>query len=296
MVDVCDGLDDVRRRCLSLLGDRYVRSAKVARDPASYDALTALAQEFRQRYPLVDGRGNFGSVDGDPPADAEYTEVRLAPLAHELPRFPNLLVNGSSAIPPHNLREVVAAVIAFLEEPAIDVPGLMEHLPGPDFPSGGVLADRASLRGIYETGSGSLRVRARALVEEDTIVITELPFGVEKGGEEGVIFEIMRLHLDGKLPALSDMKDHSDRRGQRLLISVTAADPRAALEEFYKHSSLETTFAVDMVALVDGVPERLSLPALIGLFVGGRDPSSIRSDLQDIASRFGDDRRTSLGA
>jgi DNA gyrase subunit A len=160
--DVRDGLGRAGRRLLLLLGDRYVRSDKVVSDAAEYETLAGLAQDFRQRYPLVRGNGNFGSPDGDPPADARYTEARLAPIARELPRFPNLLVNGSDTIPPHNLREAAAPVIACAEDPEIDVPELMAHMPGPDFPTGGVIVDPACMLGIYRTGIGSLSLRPLA--------------------------------------------------------------------------------------------------------------------------------------
>ena len=144
--DIRDGLDAVGRECLSQLSDRYVRSSQVAVEEATYGALVRLTQDFRLRYPLVDGEGNFGSVDGDPPADAQYTRVRRTPLGRELPRFPNLLVNGSDTIPPHNLGEVAAAVTAVLDDPAVDVAGLMEHLPGPDFPTGGLIVGGSAIR------------------------------------------------------------------------------------------------------------------------------------------------------
>jgi DNA gyrase subunit A len=293
--DVRDGLDAVERRVLSRLGDRYVKCADVVGDAAGYEALVRLAQDFRCRHPLIDGRGNFGSIDGDPPADPPYTEARLAPLARKLPRFPNLLVNGSDTIPPHNLREAVAAVIACIDDPGIDVPGLMEHMPGPDFPVGGVIADSAGVRTAYETGAGAIVVRARTHIDGDAIVVTELPYQVEKGGDGGVLRQIADRHFEGALRELCDLEDESDWGGMRFVIRVRrGADPAAVLKTLLAHTSLQTTFAVDLVALIDGTPQRLTLRELIAHFLAGRDPATVRRELSEIADRFGDDRRTSL--
>ena len=294
--DLRDGLTAPERRVLSRLGERFVKCADVVDDARGYEALVGLAQDFRRRYPLVDGRGNFGSIDDDPPAEARYTEARLAPLARALPRFPNLLVNGSGTIPPHNLREVVAAVIACVDDPGIDVPGLMEHMPGPDFPSGGVIVDRARIRAAYETGAGAITLRARSHVEGDSIVVTELPYGVERGGDVGVIRRIADLHFEGRLRDVWDLSDYSDRGAMGLVIGLRReADPQTVLDALHAHTSLETTYAVDMVALVDGEPRRHTLRELIDAFLARRDAGRVRGELQDLADRFGDDRRTSLG-
>jgi len=286
--DLSDGLSAIERQVLSRLGDRYVCSAEVVDEEPAYDALVGLVQPFRRRYPLVEGRGNFGSIDADPPAEAPYTEARLAPIARYLPRFPNLLVNGSATFPPHNLRETAAAVIAYLDDPGVD---LIDRLPGPDFPCGGTILDRAAVRALYETGAGALRLRARSHVEDNTILITELPFGVDKGGDHGIFMQIAQLGL----PELLDLEDHSDRRGLRIVIRLRrGADPEAALATLHARTTLETTFGAELTALVDGEARRLTLRELIDHFVAGRDPATVRRELQDVADRFGDDRRTAI--
>jgi DNA gyrase subunit A len=293
--DVSDGLDPVQRRVLSLLAERYVKCADVVSDAPSYETLVHLAQDFRQRYPLVEGRGNFGSVDGDPPADPQYTAARLAPIARALPRFPNVLVNGSRTIPPHNLREAVAALIAYIDDADIDVAGLMEHMPGPDFPTGGVIADPSRVRAAYETGTGAISLRARSHTEEHAIVVTELPYTVDKAGDDGIIRELADLSSEGRLPELVDLQDQSERRGARIVIGLRRdADPLAVLTRLRAHTSLEITFPVELVALIDGAPRRLALRELIGHFLAARDAARLRRELDDVANRFGDDRRTLL--
>lgn len=274
--DLGDGLDAVQRRVLARLHDRFTRSADIVDNPTEYDALVGLAQPFRRRHPLAEGRGNFGSVDDDPPADPPYTEARLAPLAHELPGFPNLLVNGSRTIPPHNLREVAATVLG------------VDDLPGPDFPTGGEIVDRAGIRALYETGAGAVTVRARVHFEGDAIVVTELPYGVAKGGDDGIFMQIATL---GPREVL-DLHDGSDRSGIRIVIVLrTGADPQGVLDMLLARTSLETTFAADLTANVDGVPRRFTLRELIDHFAAACDPERLR----DIAERFGDDRRTNTG-
>src|SRR6201991_3098016 len=274
--DVRDGLKPVHRRALFSMNENglqpnrpYVKAARIVGDvmgkyhphgdSAIYDTIVRMAQDFSLRYPLVDGQGNFGSIDGDPAAAMRYTEARLAPIARGLlgdldsdkvhfgpnydgseqeplvlpARFPNLLVNGSSGIavgmatniPPHNLRETIAATIAFIDNPNIDVPGLMQHMKGPDFPTGGVILGLSGIRDAFETGRGRVRVRAKAHIEEgkqgkDHIVITELPYMVKKGGEGGVIRKIADLHAEKKLREISDVQDHTDRNGIRLVIEL----------------------------------------------------------------------------
>jgi DNA gyrase subunit A len=262
MRDLRDGLDHTERRVLSRLSDRYVRCSKVVESEEEYDALVGLTWA---RYPLVEGRGNFGSLDDDPPADAKYTEARLAPLAHELSGFPNLLANGSPTIPPHNLRELAAGTVL-----------------GPDYPTGGVIPDPESLRAIYETGTGSFRLRARAHAEDDAIVVTEFPHGVMKGGDGGAIREIAM--LTGELPRITDIQDRSDRDGMCLWIGLApGTDAQALLAELYARDVLEVTIDVDLTALVDGTPKRLTLPELLGPVA------------PEIAERFGDERRTRVG-
>jgi len=322
--DVRDGLKPVHRRALFSMNENglqpnrpYVKSARIVGDvmgkyhphgdSAIYDTIVRMAQDFSLRYPLVDGQGNFGSVDDDPAAAMRYTEARLAPIARELlreldentvdfgpnydgseqeplvlpARFPNLLVNGSSGIavgmatniPPHNLKETIAAVIAFIENPDIDVAGLMQHMKGPDFPTGGVILGLSGIRDAYETGRGRVRVRATAHIEQirgnrEAIVVTELPFMVKKGGDGGIIRKIAELVADKKLPEISDVQDHSDRNGMRVVIELKRdVNPKVVLNKLYKHTPMQTTFGVNMVALVENVPRLLSLREVIRSYV-----------------------------
>jgi DNA gyrase subunit A len=291
--DLHDGLDAAARAILSRLGDRYVVAERIVGDDEdAYDVLVELARDFVLRHPLVDGRGNFGSIDDDPAADPEYTEVRAAPIAHELAKFPHVLVNGGGGIPPHNLREVAAAVLACLDEPA----RLLEHLPGPDFPTGGIVVDPRAVTRAYATGRGSLRLRGRASVQGNAVVISELPYGVDKGGEDGVIMEIVTLHTEGQTPGLTDLTDRSDRSGMHVVVGLGPdADPAAFIDFLYERTSLEVTIAIDLVARVDGRPVRMSLSELVEAWLEGRDRSAVRRDLAAVAERFGDPRRTQLG-
>jgi DNA gyrase subunit A len=221
------------------------------------------------RYPLVDGFGNFGSVDDDPPADAQHTEVRRTPLGHELGRFPNLLVNGAGGVPPHNLREVVAALVDGAE------------LPGPDFPTGGVLL--GDPREIYRTGRGTLRLRARAHAQDGrTLVITELPYGTSKGGTTGVIGELAGLIAMGRLPEVDDIQDHTHREGMRVLVALRrGASPEAVLERlWWEPIGLEVTIDVDLGGPLD---ELLARYAHLD-----------HDELRRIADEHGDARRTTL--
>src|ERR687897_680994 len=276
-------------------------------DSAIYDTLVRMAQPFSLRYPLVDGQGNFGSIDGDPAAAMRYSEARLSRIATELlrdidadtvdfepnydesrrqptvlpSRFPNLLVNGSSGIavgmatnmPPHNLGEAVDAVVAMIEKPDIDVEGLMKHMKGPDFPTGGYIIGRSGIRDAYRTGRGRIVMRARAHIEElrggkSAIIITELPYGVRKGGEGGVIEKIAEL-VENKvlteIPMSDDaLADHSDKDGMRIYIELKReAIPQVALNKLFKHTPLQSSFGYNAVALVDGVPRTLSLLELV---------------------------------
>src|SRR6185295_13360033 len=318
--DVRDGLKPVHRRVLFSMNENglqpnrpYVKSARIVGDvmgkyhphgdSAIYDTIVRMAQDFSLRYPLVDGQGNFGSVDDDPAAAMRYTEARLAPIAREtlvLPaRFPNLLVNGSSGIavgmatniPPHNLRETIAATIAFIDNPDIDVPGLMQHMKGPDFPTGGVILGLSGIRDAYETGRGRVRVRAKAHIEEgkqgkDHIVITELPYMVKKGGDGGVIRKIADLHAEKKLTEITNIEDHSDRRGMRVVIELKRdANPKVVLNKLYKHTSLQTTFGVNMVALVDNVPKTLSLREVLQAYVQHQREVIVRRSKHELRSK-----------
>ncbi len=319
-----DGLKPVHRRVLYVMNElglrpprRHVKCAQIVGevmgkfhphgDSPIYDTLVRLAQDFSMRYPLVDGHGNFGNIDGYSAAAMRYTEARLAPLATEMlrdidqetvdfvptydgsrqeplllpARFPNLLVNGASGIavgmatniPPHNLREVIAATIAYIEDPQIDVEGLMKHIKGPDFPTAGTILGREGIRDAYATGRGRVRVQARAHIEpigqgKEAIVVTELPYQVRRDGEGGVILKIKELHDQKKLSEIADLRNESDRRGMRIVIELKRdAIPKVVLNKLYKHTSLQTTFGVNMVALVDNVPRTLSLREVIGYYV-----------------------------
>jgi DNA gyrase subunit A len=322
--DVRDGLKPVHRRVLYAMHDIGLQPTRPYRkcafivgevmgkyhphgDSAIYDTLVRMAQDFSLRYMLVDGQGNFGSIDDDPAAAMRYTEARLGRLATELlrdidadtvdfgsnydestqeplvlpARFPNLLVNGTSGIavgmatniPPHNLREVAAAVSAYIDEPQIDLEGLMQHVKGPDFPGGGIMS-REGIADAYRSGRGSIKVRARAHVEplkggKEAIVVTELPFMVKKGGDGGLITKIADLVRDKKLEGISDLRDESDRSGMRLVIELKRGGPPAkvVLNNLYKKTAMQTTFGANMVALVDGVPKTLSLRELIHHYV-----------------------------
>jgi DNA gyrase subunit A len=318
--DVRDGLKPVHRRVLygmheaGLQPNRpYKKSAATVGDvmgkyhphgdSAIYDTLVRMAQPFSLRYPLIDGQGNFGSIDDDPPAAMRYTEARLARIATELlrdidadtvdfepnydesrrqpsvlpSRFPNLLVNGSTGIavgmatnmPPHGLGETIDAIVAMIDNPAIDVEGLMKHIKGPDFPTGAYIVGRAGIRDAYRTGRGRIVMRARAHIEElrggkSAIVVSELPYGVKKGGDTGVIRKIADLVQEKVLTEISDLADHSDRTGMRIQIELKRdAVPQVALNKLFKHTPLQSTFGYNAVALVDGVPKTLSLLELV---------------------------------
>ena len=314
--DVRDGLKPVHRRVLWAMHDSghqpnrpYVKCARVTGDvmgkyhphdsSSIYDAIARLVQSFSLRYPLVDGQGNFGSIDDDPPAAERYTECRLAKLATELlrdidsdtvdfgpnydesrrepqvlpARFPNLLVNGSTGIavgmatniPPHNLAETIDAVVALIDKPSASVEDLMKHVKGPDFPTGGIVVGRSGVRDAYRTGRGRIVMRARAHIEElrggkNAIIVTELPYGVKKGGDGGVITKIAALVREKVVTEVSDLQDYSDKTGMRIQIELKReAVPQVALNKLFKHTALQTTFGYNAVALVDGVPRTLSL-------------------------------------
>jgi DNA gyrase subunit A len=266
-----------------------------------------MAQPFSLRYPLVDGQGNFGNLDDDPAAAMRYTECRLARIATELlrdleadtvdrvpnydesttepsvlpSRFPNLLVNGSTGIavgmatniPPHNLGETVDAVIALIDDPAIDVDRLMKHVKGPDFPTGGIVLGREGIREAYRSGRGRVVMRARAHIEElrggkSAIIVNELPYGVKKGGDGGVIRKIADLVNDKVLSEVSNLADHSDRTGMRIQIELKRdAVPQVVLNKLFKHTQLQATFGYNAVALVDGVPRTLALRDLLAHYL-----------------------------
>lgn len=322
--DVRDGLKPVQRRILyamkelNLEHDKpYKKCARVTGevlgkyhphgDVAVYDALVRMAQDFSLRYPLIDGQGNFGSIDGDAPAAMRYTECRLSRIAEEMlldidkdtvnfvPNFdaslkeplilpavlPNLLVNGSSGIavgmatniPPHNLSEVADALIYFLDHPEAEIKELMRYLKGPDFPTGGVICGKEGIKEAYTTGKGKLTVRARANIEhlksgKDLIVISEIPYQVQKSS---LIESIASLVNDKKIEGISDIRDESDKEGMRIVVELKRdIEPQIVLNQLFKHTQLETTFGVIMLALVDNRPKVLNLRQILESYIQHR--------------------------
>jgi DNA gyrase subunit A len=296
--------DRPRRKSASAVGD-VIKKYHPHGEGAVYDALVRLAQDFSLRYPLIDPQGNFGSIDGDPAGAMRYTEARLAPLAMELlrdieketvdfepnfdgyeqqpvvlpARFPNLLVNGSAGIavgmatniPPHNLGEVIDAVVAAIEKPDISLRELMKRIKGPDFPTAGLIVGREGIKEAYETGRGSLKMRARVQIEEghhgrQRLVVTELPYMVNKAR---LAEKIAHLVQTRKVVDIADLKDESSGRGgMRLVIDLRrGAHPHIVLNQLYKHTQLQETFGVIMLALVDGVPRTLTLPQVIRHYI-----------------------------
>jgi DNA gyrase subunit A len=322
--DIRDGLKPVHRRILyamkelNLEHDKpYKKCARIVGevlgkyhphgDVAVYDALVRMAQDFSLRYPLVEGQGNFGSVDGDTAAAMRYTEARLASIADAMledidrdtvsfgPNFdsslkeplllpaalPNLLVNGSSGIavgmatniPPHNLNEIADAIIYLIDHPETEAKDLMRYVKGPDFPTGGLICGRAGIKDAYTTGRGKLLVRARATVEhqkngKDLIVITEIPYQVQKAG---VIENIANLVDEKKLEGISDVRDESDKDGMRIVVELKRdAESQVILNQLFKHTQLEGTFGVIMLALVDNRPRVLNLHQMLGYYIEHR--------------------------
>ena len=319
--DVRDGLKPVHRRVLYAMHDLglqpnrpYRKSATVVGevigkyhphgDQAAYDTLTRMAQTFSLRYPLVDGQGNFGSVDGDPPAAMRYTEARLTRMATEMlrdissdtvdfapnfdeslrepvvmpARFPNLLVNGSDGIavgmatkiPPHNLGEVVDATVALIDDPEMDDDGLAKHITGPDFPTGGAIVGLRGIRDALSTGRGSVRVQAKAHTEQikgnrTQIVVTEIPYQVNKSY---LLQKIAELVKERKMDGISDLRDESDRNGMRIVVELKReAIPKVVLNNLYKHTQMQQSFGVNLVALVDGVPKTLSYKQVLKYYI-----------------------------
>jgi len=329
--DVRDGFKPVHRRVLFAMHEAgnshekpYKKAARIVGDvmgkyhphgdTAIYDTIVRLAQDFSMRYPLVDGQGNFGSIDGDAPAAMRYTEVRMARLAHEmladteketvdfgpnydgqlkeplvLPgRLPNLLVNGSSGIavgmatniPPHNLNEVTDALIAQIENPDITVEELMQHVKGPDFPTAGYICGMEGIRQAYRTGRGSIIMRARASVEEagkrgkDKIVVTEIPYQVNK---TRLIEQIAGLVNDKKIDGITDIRDESDRDGIRVVLDLRRdAVPRVILNNLYKHTQMQESFGAIFLAIVRNRPQVLSLKEMLGHFIEHRREVIVR--------------------
>jgi DNA gyrase subunit A len=323
--DVRDGLKPVHRRVLYAMNElgndwnkAYKKSARVVGDvigkyhphgdTAVYDTIVRMAQPFAMRYMLVDGQGNFGSVDGDAPAAMRYTEVRMSRLAHELlsdldketvdftpnydesefepqvlpTRVPNLLVNGSAGIavgmatniPPHNLNEVVRAVIALIDNPELTVDELMEYLPGPDFPTAGIINGAQGIHEAYHTGRGRIYVRARSHVETDesngkqTIAVTELPYQVNKAR---LLEKIAELVKDKKVEGITELRDESDKDGMRVVMELRRGEvPEVVLNNLYKQTAMQSVFGINMVALVDGQPRLLNLRQVLDAFVAHR--------------------------
>ena len=322
--DVRDGLKPVHRRVLYAMNELgahsnkpYYKSARIVGDvigkyhphgdQSVYDTLVRMAQPFSLRYMLVDGQGNFGSVDGDSAAAMRYTEARMARITHELmadidketvdfvpnydekelepsvmpTRFPNLLVNGSAGIavgmatniPPHNLGEVVDALIALIDNPEIDIDGLMEYIPGPDFPTGGIINGVGGIHLAYRTGRGRVRIRAKCDVEvadngRESIIVTEIPYQVNKAR---LIEKIAELVKEKKLEGISELRDESDKDGMRIYIEVKRGDSaEVVLNNLYAQTQLESVFGINMVALVDGRPQLLNLRQILEAFVRHR--------------------------
>ena len=291
------------RKCAAMIGD-VLRKYHPHGDQSVYDALVRMAQDFSLRYPVVDGHGNFGSVDGDPPAAYRYTEARLAAIAMELlrdidaetvdfvpnfdgheqepvvlpSRFPNLLVNGAGGIavgmatniPPHNLGEVIDGVVHYLDHPDATPQELMKLIKGPDFPTGAAILGKQGIVDAYTTGRGSIKVRAITHIEETNqgrqrIVVTELPYQVNKAR---LAEKIADLATSGRIKDIADVRDESSRQGMRLVIPLKrAANPQVVLNQLYKHTQLQDNFGVIMLALVDGVPRTLNLAEMVGYYV-----------------------------
>jgi DNA gyrase subunit A len=334
--DVRDGLKPVHRRVLyamNQLGNdwnkAYKKSARVVGDTigkyhphgesAVYDALVRMAQTFSMRVPLIDGQGNFGSIDGDSPAAMRYTEVRMARIAHELladldkdtvdfapnyddsesepsvfpTKIPNLLVNGSAGIavgmatniPPHNLGEVLDACIASVDDPAITIDGLIEHLPAPDFPTGGRILGRGGVRQAYETGRGRIYVRAVVEIEErdgdrHRLVVRELPYQVNKAR---LLERIAELVKDKRVEGISELRDESDKDGMRVVVELRRGTlPEIVLNNLYQHTQLQNVFGINLVALVDAQPRLLNLKQFIDAFVRHRREVVTRRTLYDL--------------
>ncbi|WP_428670654.1 DNA gyrase subunit A [Roseibium sp.] len=323
--DVRDGLKPVHRRILYSMHENgyewnkpYRKSARVVGDvmgkyhphgdSAIYDALVRMAQNFSLRLPLIDGQGNFGSVDGDPAAAMRYTECRLEKVAHKLlddidketvdfqenydnsesepvvlpAKFPNLLVNGAGGIavgmatniPPHNLGEVIDAAIAIMENPAMTLEELMQIVPGPDFPTGAMILGRAGIRNAYESGRGSIVMRAKVDIEEvrkdrNALIVSEIPYQVNKSTMIEKIAELVR---DKRVEGISDIRDESDRSGMRVVIELKRdAVPDVVLNQLYRFSQLQTSFGANMVALNGGKPEQMNLSDMLRAFVSFRE-------------------------
>ena len=331
--DVRDGLKPVHKRVLFAMNELnnthnrpYVKSARVVGDvigkyhphgdSAVYETVVRMAQDFSMRYLLVDGQGNFGSIDADPPAAMRYTEVRMAKMASELladldkdtvdfvnnyddtltmpdvlpTRVPNLLVNGSSGIavgmatniPPHNLTEVINACLQMLDQPDISVDELMEHIQGPDFPTGAMINGRAGIVQAYRTGRGKIYVRAKADVEtdksgRDRIVITEIPYQLNKAR---LIEKIAELVKEKRIDGITELRDESDKDGLRVVIELRRGESgEVVLNNLYSQTQLQAVFGINCVALVDGQPKLLNLQEMLQAFLQHREEVVTRRTL-----------------
>ena len=336
--DVRDGLKPVHRRALYSMHESgndwnkpYKKSARIVGevmgkyhphgDSAIYDTIVRMAQSFSLRYPLVDGQGNFGSIDGDAPAAMRYTEIRMSRIAHELladldketvdfqpnydgsehepmvlpAKLPNLLVNGSSGIavgmatniPPHNLTEIVNACLAYIDNEDISIVDLMQHVPGPDFPTAAIINGNTGIREAYLTGRGKLYVRARVEIETDekrngrqSIIVTELPYQVNKAR---LLEKIAELVKDGKIEGISNLRDESDKSGMRMVIELKRGEVAdVLLNNLYQHTAMQSVFGINMVALDGGQPKLMNLKQIIEAFVRHRREVVTRRTLFDL--------------
>jgi DNA gyrase subunit A len=323
--DARDGLKPVHRRILYAMNTMsnywnkpYKKSARIIGDvigkyhphgdAAVYDSIVRMAQDFSMRYPLIDGQGNFGSIDGDPPAAMRYTEIRMSRPSSEIlsdieketvdfianyddslfeptvlpTKFPNLLVNGSSGIavgmatniPPHNLVEVIDGVIATIDKPDISINDLIEFIPGPDFPTAGFICGKSGIKTAYETGRGIIQVRARANIEKtknspkESIVITELPYMVNKAK---LIEKIAELSRKNKIEGISELRDESDREGMRIVIDLKRNEiSKVILNQLYQHTQMQVSFGIIILAIVGGQPKVLNLKESLNHFINHR--------------------------
>jgi DNA gyrase subunit A len=334
--DVRDGLKPVHRRILFGMNEMGLRSDRAPKksarivgdvlgkyhphgDASVYDALVRMAQDFSLRYPLVNGQGNFGSVDGDPPAAMRYTEARMAKLAEDMMRdinketvdfkpnyddsleepevlpaaFPYLLANGASGIAvgmatnmaPHNLNEISAAINAYIEDPEISIDGLMEHISGPDFPTGGIIFGSKGVRQAYKTGRGKITIRSKFSVEttksgRDVIIVHEIPYQVNKAN---LVMKIADLIRDKKIDGISDLRDESDRAGMRVVIELKkGVSPKIILNQLFNQTQLQINFNVNALALVDGKPQVLTLKDMIVHYVRHRKEVVTRRTIYDL--------------
>ncbi len=310
--------DKPHKKCARIVGD-VLGKYHPHGDSSVYGALVRLAQDFSIRYTLVDGHGNFGSVDGDPPAAYRYTEARMSKIADEMlrdidkdtvdftpnfdgdynepkvlpSRFPNLLVNGSDGIavgmatniPPHNLREVTNAIIAQIKNPDIDIEELLTYIPGPDYPTGGIILEKSGLKNAYITGKGNVVVRAKTHIEEEhdreRIVVTEIPYQVNKSE---LIKSMADLVKNKRIDGIADIKEESDRKGMRLVIDVKQGfQPQVVLNMLFKHTALQSSYGINFLALADGEPKILNLKQMLAYYIAHQEEIIVRRTKFDLA-------------